>query len=69
MKTDHFLMDNGAGYHTRLWRVWSGTKWVWRDAPVGDPAIELDDEKGRPVDVFGLPVNGSFCDAVYKKIY
>lgn len=68
---DLFLMDNGAGYVTQLWRheiirqTWR--KVVWRDAPPGEPhEIQLDDIDGHPVDDFGLPLDGKFVDTFAK---
>jgi len=72
--TTTFLMDNGAGIITRLWRQQIGgrrwSRWVWLDAPPGDPTWELqfDDERGRPVDTFGLPLFGKLVSYVDKPI-
>lgn len=67
MASDRFLMDNGAGYHTDLWRheivrrTW--TKIQWRDAPPGEKwEIWFDDIDGKPVDNFGIPLDGEFID-------
>ena len=58
--SDRFEMDNGAGYHTQLWRVLD-VIYVGRDAPPGEPyTIEIGDEDGHPVDDFGLPIDGKF---------
>lgn len=66
MPNDIFLMDNGADYHTRLWRVRVMGYWRWRDAPAGKWQLEFDDEDGHPVDVFGLPLDGEFVEASIK---
>lgn len=70
---EFFLMDNGAGYTTQLWRQeiirahWR--KWVWRDAPPGERhEIQLDDDDGHPCETaWGLHVPGKFVDTFAKK--
>jgi len=66
--TSEFLMDNGAGVVTHLWRTaGTGRRYIWRDGPPGDPyALQFDDERGRPVDVFGLPLDGKFIEPSTK---
>jgi len=62
MTSDRFLMDNGGGEHTKLWRQRIEV-WVWRDAPAGySHAIQLHDEDGHPVDAFGEPIDGTFLE-------
>jgi hypothetical protein len=40
-----------------------GHAWVWRDAlPDERGGIEFEDVDGHPVDIFGLPLFGSFID-------
>lgn len=67
MQTNIFLMDNGCGYHTRLWRRivmrFGRGEWVWRDTPTGKAQLEFEDEDGVPVDCFGLPLDGQFVEA------
>lgn len=72
MPSDRFRMDHGAGYTTLLWRQeivrkhWR--KWVWRDAPPGEPhEIQLDDDDGHPCEpAFGLRLPGKFVDVSAK---
>ena len=74
MKSNEFVMDNGAGVTTHLWRQQIGknrfSRFVWLDAPPGAPNFELqfDDERGHPVDTFGLRLDGKFVDVVNKAI-
>lgn len=71
MKTARFMMDNGAGTYTYLWRslVIQAAKeeatcemtWIWRDAPTGhDCDIYFHEIDGHPVDDFGEPIAGKF---------
>lgn len=68
MSRDLFRVHHGLEVYTTLWRQRPRTRFVWRDGPAGSPyEIEFDDERGRPVDAFGLPLDGEFIDAVDKK--
>lgn len=71
MKTARFMMDNGAGIYTHLWRVLlvqpaqdeatCEATWVWRDAPAGHEwEISLHEIDGHPVDDFGEQLAGKF---------
>ena len=74
MANDVFIMDNGGGYHTRLWRReikrFGRSTFIWCDAPPGKKAVlRFEDDEGRPVDSFGLPLFGEFIYGVVEKIY
>jgi hypothetical protein len=61
---DKFLMEHGKGVTTVLYRRLlmksrHRDEWKWVDL---HGHIEFDEQEGRPVDCFGLPILGKFID-------
>ena len=73
MTSDQFLVDEGSGHKTKLWRRevrrFGRVDWVWCDAPPGAKyEIRFEDRDGHPVDCFDLPIFGYFIETSTKKI-
>ena len=67
MTRDQFLVDEGSGYTTHLWRRpvnrFGRLVWIWCDAPPGEKyEIRFEERDRRPVDCFDLPLFGNFLD-------
>lgn len=70
MPSDVFLMDHGSGHTSTLYRqeikLFGRARTVWRETRPGEPhpkgALQFDDDEGRPVDGFWLPIFGKFVD-------
>ena len=71
MTRDQFLVDEGSGYTTHLWRRpvnrFGHLVWICCDAPPGEKySIRFEERDGRPVDCFDLPIFGDFIEPSTK---